>query len=323
MKKWFKYIKYLLTIAIIFLFGIYIYRNPEILASLKDINPLFIIITMILFLIVFLLEGIFIKITLQAFDKDITIKESFYISTISRIGNYLLPMRAGAIFRATYLKNKYNFEYSKFLSTLYGYYIILFLVYSSMGIISLIIKWIFFNELYLILLIFFSALFFAMLFLIFVRFPAKKTINTKNSFLEKVSRFLQKFIQGWDTIVKNRKLLKNLIFVTVGHVLVNTIIIFVEFIALNITIDIPNLMLYSSLSGASLLISLTPGSLGIREGVFLITSQSIGLVEEQILQLAIVDRGIMFILLVIMMIFVSIFLKEFNLRDAFFAKKED
>ena len=192
-----------------------------------------------------------------------------------------------------------------------------------MGIISLIIKWIFFNELYLILLIFFSALFFAMLFLIFVRFPAKKTINTKNSFLEKVSRFLQKFIQGWDTIVKNRKLLKNLIFVTVGHVLVNTIIIFVEFIALNITIDIPNLMLYSSLSGASLLISLTPGSLGIREGVFLITSQSIGLVEEQILQLAIVDRGIMFILLVIMMIFVSIFLKEFNLRDAFFAKKED
>ena len=118
MKKWFKYIKYLLTIAIIFLFGIYIYRNPEILASLKDINPLFIIITMILFLIVFLLEGIFIKITLQAFDKDITIKESFYISTISRIGNYLLPMRAGAIFRATYLKNKYNFEYSKFLSTL-------------------------------------------------------------------------------------------------------------------------------------------------------------------------------------------------------------
>jgi uncharacterized membrane protein YbhN (UPF0104 family) len=82
-------------------------------------------------------------------------------------------------------------------------------------------------------------------------------------------------------------------------------------------------MLYSSLSGASLLISLTPGSLGIREGVFLITSQSIGLVEEQILQLAIVDRGIMFILLVIMMIFVSIFLKEFNLRDAFFAKKED
>ena len=106
---------------------VYIFiENPEILTSLRNINPIYIVITMVLFLIVFLLEGLFVKITLQAFDKGITVKESFYISTISRIGNYLLPMRAGAIFRATYLKNKYNFEYSKFLSTLYGYYIILF-----------------------------------------------------------------------------------------------------------------------------------------------------------------------------------------------------
>ncbi|MDD3475010.1 MAG: lysylphosphatidylglycerol synthase transmembrane domain-containing protein [Candidatus Dojkabacteria bacterium] len=323
MKKWFKYIKFLLTIVVILLFGIYIYRNPEILTSLKGINPLFIVITMILFLIVFLLEGLFVKITLQAFDKDITVKESFYIATISRIGNYLLPMRAGAIFRATYLKNKYSFEYSKFLSTLYGYYIILFLVYSSMGILSLIIKWIFFKELYLLLLIFFSVLFITMLLLMFVRVPNKRTIKTENNFLIKISKFFQKFGQGWDTIVKNKKLLKRLILVTVGHIIINTIIIYVEFIALNITIDIPNLLLYSSLSGASLLISLTPGSLGIREGVFLITSQSIGLVQEQILQLAIIDRGIMFILLILMMIFVSIFLKEFNLKDAFFAKKEN
>jgi hypothetical protein len=323
MKRWFKYIKYLLTVAIILLFGLYIYRNPEILTSLKDISPLFIVSTMILFLIVFLLEGLFVKITLQAFNKDISVKESFYIATISRIGNYLLPMRAGAIFRATYLKNRYNFEYSRFLSTLYGYYIILFLVYSSMGILSLIIKWIFFKELYLLLLIFFSVLFIAMLLLMFVRVPNKRVIRTENNFLIKISKFFQKFGQGWDTIVKNKKLLKRLILVTVGHIIINTIIIYVEFIALNLAIDIPNLLLYSSLSGASLLISLTPGSLGIREGVFLITSQSIGLIQEQILQLAIIDRGIMFILLILMMIFVSIFLREFNLKDAFFAKKEN
>jgi len=128
MKKYFKYIKTVLTIAILFLFLLYVIKNPEILTSLQSLNPIFIVVVMLLFLIVFLLEGLFIKITLQAFDKKISIKESFYISTISRIGNYLLPMRAGAIFRATYLKNKYDFKYSKFLSTLYGYYIILFLL---------------------------------------------------------------------------------------------------------------------------------------------------------------------------------------------------
>jgi hypothetical protein len=36
-----------------------------------------------------------------------------------------------------------------------------------------------------------------------------------------------------------------------------------------------------------------------------------------------VDRGILFILLFIMMVFTMIFLKEFNLKEVFLAKKED
>jgi uncharacterized membrane protein YbhN (UPF0104 family) len=100
------------------------------------------------------------------------------------------------------------------------------------------------------------------------------------------------------------------------------VIVYFEFISLDIFIDIENLFLYSALSGVSLLVSLTPGSLGIREAVFLISSQSIDLDQEQILQLAIVDRGILFILLFIMMIFTVVFLKEYKIKDVFFAKKE-
>ena len=323
MKKWFKYIKFLLTISVISLFGVYIYRNPEILISLQDLNPAFIIIIIVLLLVVFLLEGLFVKVTLQAFGRDISVKESFYISTISRMGNYLLPMRAGAVFRAAYLKNKYNFEYSKFLSTLYGYYIILFLLYAVMGIVSLSVKWIFGEELYLILLVSFLVLFVLMLTLMFFRIPLQRLIKKKEGFWGKVVEFFDRFIRGWDTIVKNKKLLKQLIIIILGHIFFNTVVIFIEFIALGIDVDILNLILYSSLSGVSLLFSLTPGSLGIREGVFLITSQSLGLAQGQILQLAIIDRGIIFILLVIMIIFVTIFLKEFNLKDIFFAKERD
>ena len=323
MKNFSKYIKIFITIGVLLLFGIYIWRNPDILVSLKDLNPISFLMIMILFLIVFLFEGLFIKITLQAFNKKITVKESFYLSTISRIGNYLLPMRAGAIFRAAYLKKKYDFDYSKFLSTLYGYYIILFLLYSIIGILSLGIKWLVYGELYIVLLLFFLALFVAMLILIFVRIPFEKIFQKRNKFLAKIILFLEKFMKSWDRIVKNKKLLKQLILVTLGNIIFNTLIIYIEFIALGITINFPDLILYSCLSGVSLLISFTPGSLGIREAVFLISSQSIGLVEDQILQLAIIDRGILFVLLLIIMILVLVFLKEFNLKDAFFAKKED
>jgi uncharacterized protein (TIRG00374 family) len=260
---------------------------------------------------------------LKAFKREISIKESFYLSTLSRIGNYLLPMRAGAIFRATYLKKKYKFEYTKFLSTLYGYYIILFLLYSLLGVAALAFKWVLNDQKYLLLLLFFFILFLGMLFLMFVRFPFHKIVKKKEGVLVKVLKFLNRFIESWDMIVKSKKLLLQLIFVTLGNIVINTVIIYIEFVALDITVKLLDLILYSTLSGVSLLISLTPGSLGIREAVFLISSQSIGLTQEQILQLAIVDRGILFILLFVMMVFTMIFLKEFNLKDVFFAKKED
>jgi uncharacterized membrane protein YbhN (UPF0104 family) len=66
-----------------------------------------------------------------------------------------------------------------------------------------------------------------------------------------------------------------------------------------------------------LLISITPGSLGIREAVFLISSQSIGLDQDQILQLAVVDRGSLFVLLFILMIIFIVFIRKFNLTDIF------
>ena len=160
-----------------------------------------------------------------------------------------------------------------------------------------------------------------MLALMFVRIPLKK--KSKGKIVTKIIGFFDRFSKAWDTIVKNKKLLKQLFFVTLVNILFNTVIIYIEFIALGLDVDILNLVLYSSLSGVSLLVSLTPGSLGIREAVFLISSASIGLVQEQIMQLAIIDRGIMFLLLIIMIILVSLFLKEFNLKDAFFAKKED
>jgi uncharacterized protein (TIRG00374 family) len=322
-KKLTKYISPILTVVILILFGLYLYRNPDIIKVVLDTKPKYLLIIILIFISVFFLEGLFIRVTLKAFNKDISIKESFYLSTLSRIGNYLLPMRAGAIFRATYLKKKYNFDYSKFLSTLYGYYIILFLLYSFVAIITLLFKSFLNDEIFYILTIFFSGLFLAMLFLMFVRVPFKKFVKNKEGLLAKIVGFLDRFMKSWDVIVKNKKLLLQLIFITFQYILLNTIIIYVEFLSLGITINFLNLILYSCLSGVSLLISLTPGSLGIREAVFLISSDSIGLDQEQILQLAVIDRGILFILLMILMIVIFLFLRKFNLRDVYFAKKEN
>ena len=101
-----KYISYILTIVVLLLFGIYLFQNPQIITELKQVNILYIFFILLIQLSIFYVEGLFILVTLKIFNKDISKGESFYLATISRIGNYLLPMRAGAVFRATYLKKK-------------------------------------------------------------------------------------------------------------------------------------------------------------------------------------------------------------------------
>lgn len=323
MKNIKKYISPLLTIFVLLLFGIYLYNNPEILVSLKETNPIYIFLIMALYLFIFYLEALFILVTLMIFKRDIDSKEGMYISVLSRIGNYLLPLRAGAVFRATYLKKKYNFEYSNFLSTLYGYYIIFFLTNSILAFLVLLFKGIVLNQTYTTLLLFFLLIILFMLFLIIFNLPLVKIEKRSTGILKKLISFLSKFLNGWKLIVKERKSFLKLLLLAFGNIFVNTIIIYIEFVSIEKIPKILDVVLYTCISGLSLFVSITPGSLGIREGVLLLTSQSIGISETEIVRLAILDRGIMFVLLLICMILIYIFVKRFNLKEVFLGKEKD
>lgn len=315
-------ISILLTTLVLILFGIYLYKNPQILLSLQEINPWNLVLISILFLLIFFIEALFIKLTLNAFDKDIDKKESYLLSTVSRIGNYLLPMRAGAVFRALYLKKIHNFEYSKFLSTLYAYYILLFLIYSILALISLGIKYINTSIYFPIVTLFFVLLLIAtVLIIIFSRIEIKENYN--NKLIKKAIIVINKFILSWDNIVKKRKIFFNLILLTTGNILLNWLIYILEFSSINIHVNILDTLLYTCISGVSLLVSITPGSLGLREAMFLFTSDSIGLKEYEIIQLALLDRGILFILLLLILVLILIFVKRFKLKDIFFAKESN
>lgn len=310
----------LLTSVVIVLFGIYLYRNQQILTVIQNINILYEIAISLLFLLIFFLEGIFIKLTLNAFDKDIDTKESYFLSIVSRIGNYLLPMRAGAVFRAMYLKKTYRFEYSKFLSTLYAYYILLFFIYSVLGLIALFIKYVNSKVFFPVVTIFFVLLLLGtVLVIVFRKFEIKNVSKNKN--IQKILSILNKFISSWDNIVQKRNIFISLILLTTGNILVNWVIYIIEFKSLGIHINILDTLLYTCLSGVSLLVSITPGSLGIREAVFLFTSESLGLTQDSIMQLAFVDRGIMYVLLLLLLLFIAVFVKRFKLKDIFFARE--
>lgn len=302
MKKLLKYLKIVITIAVLGFFVYYFINNKEDLLKVLSVPILPLVGIMISYSIVFYLNGVFIKVILQTFKKKISLIEAFYVSVISSLGNYFLPMRGGAVIRSVYLKKNFEFPYEYFVSTLYGYYIIVFLVNAFVGLISLVVISIKYNVTSIPLYLFFGGLFVAMLVLSFVKFPVKKIKGSKNKVLDKVLSVIKNILEGWNMIVENKRLLISLIVITLVALVAGIALFYFEFRALSIDASIMNVILYNCLSGVSLLVSITPGSLGIREGIFSITSDILGIGNEQIMQLALLDRGVSVIVLVVLFV---------------------
>jgi uncharacterized protein (TIRG00374 family) len=156
-----------------------------------------------------------------------------------------------------------------------------------------------------------------MLILSLVKFPTSKIKNIENNAIKKIVLFIKNILNGWNMIANDKKLLFYLLLLGLGNYVFSLLLFWAEFQIVGLETNILNLIMYTCLSGVSLLISITPGSLGIREAVFLISSKSIGLGQEEILQLAVVDRGSLVILLSILVLFFTIFIRKFNLADIF------
>lgn len=302
MKKLLKYLKIVITIAVLGFFVYYFINNKEDLLKVLSVPILPLVGIMISYSIVFYLNGVFIKVILQTFKKKISLIEAFYVSVISSLGNYFLPMRGGAVIRSVYLKKNFEFPYEYFVSTLYGYYIIVFLVNAFVGLISLVVISMKYGITSIPLYLFFGGLFVAMLVLSFVKFPVKKIKGSKNKVIDKVLSVIKNILEGWNMIVENKRLLISLIVITLVALVAGIALFYFEFRALSIDASIMNVILYNCLSGVSLLVSITPGSLGIREGIFSITSDILGISNEQIMQLALLDRGVSVIVLVVLFV---------------------
>jgi uncharacterized protein (TIRG00374 family) len=91
-----------------------------------------------------------------------------------------------------------------------------------------------------------------------------------------------------------KELLRDLILLTLLNFFIMTLMIMIEFEALNININYLNIILYNALVGVSLLISITPGALGVREYLIYICSDVLGITRFEIMQLALLDRSVLF-----------------------------
>jgi len=120
-KKSWNVIKILLTLVLLGLFVLYFINNREDFAAVFA-TPLWIVLLLFgLTSLHFFINGLFVLRLLKGFGRLIGGMESFYISIISSLANYFIPMQGGAAIRSVYLKKTLNFPYAHFIASWGGY----------------------------------------------------------------------------------------------------------------------------------------------------------------------------------------------------------
>ncbi len=289
-----------ITIGFLALFAIYALNNKDIFYGLKSVSIASILLITVGRLAVFVSNGLFTKWTAEAFTKKLTTGEGIYVGILSAAGNFFGPLLGGASIRAVYLKKVHKISYSHFTSMLMGYYLILFIIncLAALGSIALLPR----TDQTAGLVTFFGVWLAVLLLLMVIKLPSRDRFARLESkkFWGKLVNTVFTIEYGWHVLIRDKKLLLKMLALALATYLASLFISYVEFNAIGVSMSLPALGLYTAVVAISLLVSITPGAIGIREGLLLLVSSTIGVTNEQILQVAVIDRAVMFSLLFIM-----------------------
>ncbi len=300
----------IITLLFFGLLGWYFINNREALSSLMEVPFWVVLLLLVMKGSRIFITGLFTKFTLDAFGKKMTYGEVNYLSLLSSIGNFFGPILGGASIRAVYLKKKHDFEYSKFISTLYGFYIVTFLTNALIGLLLVInygMKVGGSTELWSVAAVF---LFIFLANLALVAIPAKVLHNIVGLFKflpKRLIKITDLMIGGWETIRVNHKLLFKLFLLNIAItsvIMVESTVLYYQFVD---NWQLTSVLLYTILGTLSTLVSVTPGAVGVKEAIFLFSASVTVLAPEQILQMATVDRSATFLLLIISYAVVKLF----------------
>ena len=282
-----------ILIVIIAFFIYYIYNNFNSFKTLEFQNPWLLIPLVFITLFSLLLYGFVYKIMLEPFSIKLKLKEWFGLICANNFYNLITPFRGGMIARAVYLKKKYQFSYTNFLSTMVGFYAIQYWIFSFLGIVSLILIYLKFNIFNIIPLIIFLVLFLPLSLIIFFKFQFPKSKY----------KILNKFFEignSWNTIKGNKKIILTSILVVSCIAIFNLIstIILYHFVGINLLVS--QALFLITISAVIGMAQITPGNLGIGEVVTVLSALVLGISPPQSLTVAIISRLVSTIILFIL-----------------------
>jgi uncharacterized membrane protein YbhN (UPF0104 family) len=255
-----------LTVACII--GLYLKSNNELLRPILNISLVNALLLIALTVMLTGTNGFFLKAFAAKFGIGLCLSEWFGLAMITTMGNHLTPFPGGMIARATYLKHRHAFPYTKFITLITANYLVIFWVVGMAGALTMII---FYNSnrFFWQVTLFFVSLIIAISGLVILR-----TVNLRGN--SRLVELINAALDGWNLIKNDKALLVKLITCSLINIILNGFLFLAAYSATGSAAPFTTALLVSLLSVFSILVRITPGNFGIQEAIISLSSEMAG-----------------------------------------------
>lgn len=249
--------------------GYYFPLQKELWRVLGEVNSEYIYLMAVADSLFLLSNAMILKILLESFQLNLSVKECLSISSLAGIGNFLTALRGGTIGKAVYLKKKYTFPYMTFIAATSAVALVNLNLAAFTGVIAILLIGYSSHSLLAVLLVFFVAVNLLFCFLLF----SPGTVGTCRW---KLFDRLSAIAKGLDLIRKDTTLVIKISFLLFVNFLLSISELALSYSAFSIDVSLVEVILIDTISIFSEIIKVLPANLGIYEGSVALSSQILG-----------------------------------------------
>jgi len=241
-------------------FIVYLCRNADRYRQLLDLSTGSLFLLVGLALVFSFGKGLTNRLFYSGLGVPLTLNEGLGLAAVTTLANHL-PFSGGLIAKGAYLKQRHKLGYTRFLSATLALYVCSLAVNGVLGL-AVMAYWKLASNTAVpsVLVLGFSAMAASFLLLI-LPWEAIDPVSGK------LARRVTQLVDGWQVLSKNWVLFGKLIGIQIGMVLVFAGRFWLAFHALSQDVTLAQCVLFSLGNVLTTLVTITPGGLGVREGI--------------------------------------------------------
>lgn len=267
----------------------YASAHRRVLTALGDISPLWLAPLVLLLVAAKLLQGLQFRLLASVYRLRLGFREWFGLTVCKSMYGYLMPGRPGAGVQAAYLKKKHGLPFAHFGSLFAGTSVIDAAAGALVGLLGCLAHYLAAGTLPA----FFPLAFGLVLGASVLGCGALALVEKSSRYVP--TRLLRTFAarvgEGLNLLAGRPRLLGRVVALGVVRVIVDCGALLVACRALGLAVGYPEAVLMHALGSFGLLLPLTPGSIGVNEGITVAAGRLLGLPAEGVLLAALVRRG--------------------------------